>query len=121
MPSARTGPDQKHALEALWRKWVFPFPVSTDGGITSRLPFPNSARCCCYAATLGSLYRSPVTIIAQIILAILLASATAAILGVRRESSLTSQGRLVPCFGHSGRLPARQPPGAAVDRGRPAW
>ena len=23
MPSARTGPDQKHALEALWRKWVF--------------------------------------------------------------------------------------------------
>jgi hypothetical protein len=24
MPSAGTGPDQKHALEALWRKWVFP-------------------------------------------------------------------------------------------------
>lgn len=23
MPSARTGPDHKHALEALWRKWVF--------------------------------------------------------------------------------------------------
>ena len=23
MPSARIGPDQKHALEALWRKWVF--------------------------------------------------------------------------------------------------
>jgi hypothetical protein len=21
MPSAETGPDQKHALEALWRKW----------------------------------------------------------------------------------------------------
>jgi hypothetical protein len=29
MPSARTGPDQKHALEALWRKWVFPFFGST--------------------------------------------------------------------------------------------
>lgn len=24
MPSAKTDPDQKHALEALWRKWVFP-------------------------------------------------------------------------------------------------
>ncbi len=24
MPSAKTGPDQKHALEALWRMWVFP-------------------------------------------------------------------------------------------------
>lgn len=24
MPSAKMGPDQKHALEALWRKWVFP-------------------------------------------------------------------------------------------------
>jgi hypothetical protein len=24
MPSAKVGPDQKHALKALWRKWVFP-------------------------------------------------------------------------------------------------
>ena len=24
MPSAKTGPDRKHALEALRRKWVFP-------------------------------------------------------------------------------------------------
>lgn len=24
MPSAKTDPDQKHALEALWRKWVLP-------------------------------------------------------------------------------------------------
>ena len=24
MPSAKAGPDQKHALKALWRKWVFP-------------------------------------------------------------------------------------------------
>jgi hypothetical protein len=29
MPSARTGPNQEHALEALWRKWVFPFFGST--------------------------------------------------------------------------------------------
>jgi Transposase IS116/IS110/IS902 family len=26
MPSAESGPDQKHALEAHWRRWVFPFP-----------------------------------------------------------------------------------------------
>lgn len=24
MPSAKLSPDQKHALEALWRMWVFP-------------------------------------------------------------------------------------------------
>ncbi len=42
MPSAEPGPDQKHALEALWRKWVFPLSVSTGGRITSQLPFPNS-------------------------------------------------------------------------------
>ena len=42
----------------------------------------------------GSLYRCPVIIMAQIILAILLASATAAILGDRRASRRTSQGAL---------------------------
>jgi hypothetical protein len=26
MPSAESGLDQKHALEAHWRKWVFPLP-----------------------------------------------------------------------------------------------
>ena len=40
----------------------------------------------------------PVTIMAQIILAILLASATAAMFGVRRASRRTSQGRPVPCL-----------------------
>jgi len=38
MPSAKTGPDQKHALEALWRKWVFPFSVSTDGALHRDCP-----------------------------------------------------------------------------------
>jgi hypothetical protein len=38
MPSAKTGPDQKHALEALWRKWVFPLPVSTDGALHRDCP-----------------------------------------------------------------------------------
>jgi hypothetical protein len=45
-----------------------------------------------------SIYRSPVIIMAQIILAILLASATAAIFGDRRARNLTSHGRFVPCL-----------------------
>jgi hypothetical protein len=42
MPSAESGPDQKHALEAQWRKWVFPLPVST--GFLHYIPsaLPNS-------------------------------------------------------------------------------
>jgi len=46
MPSAETGPDQKHALEALWREWVFPLSVSTEVYITLLLPFPNCFRRC---------------------------------------------------------------------------
>jgi len=93
MPSVRTGPDQKHALEALWRKWVFPLPVSTDGTLhrdcpSQTLPGPLPKSLC-----IAPRYRSPVTIIAQIILAILLASATAAILGVRRANRCINQGR----------------------------
>jgi hypothetical protein len=38
MPSAKMGPDQKHALEAPWRKWVFPFSVSTDGALHRDCP-----------------------------------------------------------------------------------
>ncbi len=38
MPSAKTGPGQKHALEALWRKWVFPFSASTDGALHRDCP-----------------------------------------------------------------------------------
>ena len=67
--------------------------------ITSRLPFPNSARYCCLGRSQHRVSISlPVIIMAQIILAILLASATAAILGDRRASRRTSQGRLVPCL-----------------------
>jgi hypothetical protein len=63
--------------------------------IAVALPNPEShAR---QAAGTGSLYRSSVIIIAQVIRAILLAKATAAIFGDRRASSETSQGRLVPC------------------------
>jgi hypothetical protein len=38
MPSAETGPGQKHALEAPWRKWVFPLSVSTDGALHRDCP-----------------------------------------------------------------------------------
>jgi hypothetical protein len=49
------------------------------------------------ASATGSLYRSPLTIMAQTIRAILLASAIAATLVGRRASSAVSQGRcLVP-------------------------
>src|ERR1039458_2118305 len=87
MSSAETGPDQKHALEALWRKWVFPLSVSTNGALHRCCPSQTLPGAATYAATtVDSLYRSPVIIMAQIILAILLASATAAIIGVRRAS-----------------------------------
>jgi hypothetical protein len=76
--------------------------LSTLVSITPCLPFPNSkARPArpprpYAAAGSGSLKRSPLIIIAQIIRAILLASATAAILVLRRASNCTSQGRRVP-------------------------
>lgn len=51
------------------------------------------------SASFGSLYLSPPTMIAQAILAILLASATAATLVGRRSINLASHGRLwVPCL-----------------------
>jgi hypothetical protein len=38
MPSAKTGPDHKHALEARWREWVFP-----SSGIDRLLHYISSA------------------------------------------------------------------------------
>ena len=106
MPSAKTGPDQKHALEALWRKWVFPFSGFDRWCITSRLPFPNSARRSAglrlRRSAAGSLYRSPLIIMAQIILAILLASATAAILAGRRASNAPAMAAWFHASGRSG-------------------
>jgi len=64
--------------------------------ITSRLPFPKPVRRCRLDRSRHGLSISlPVTIIAQIILAILLANATAAILGARplSGSSITAISR----------------------------
>ena len=62
------------------------------------LPNLHSRRCPALSRSrrkaTGSLYRSPVIIMAQTILAILLASATAAIFGGRRANNAVSQGRL---------------------------
>jgi hypothetical protein len=55
---------------------------------------------------------------AQIILAILLASATAAIIGVRRASRCTSHGRLVPCL-WAYRMTARAPATSSCLRADP--
>ena len=70
-----------------------------DGALHRDCPSQTLPQCCWLrplpATTELSLYRSPLIIMAQIILAILLASATAATLGVaRRASSCTSQGAL---------------------------
>jgi hypothetical protein len=82
--------------------WVVLIAGSTGSALRAVRP-PNLyitpiARDLIYrASATGSLYRSPLAIMAQTIRAILLASAIAAILVGRRASNAVSQGRcLVP-------------------------
>ena len=91
MPSAETGPDQKHAFEDALAHVGFPAP-----GIDRLIALPPvcpSQACRRSAPDLyavrgtGSRYGSPLVMIAQTIRAILLASATAATLVVRRAMS----------------------------------
>lgn len=103
MLSARSAPDQKHALKAPWDQWVL--PISVVDRLLHDLPFALSnlvkraryrpARSYAACGT-GSRYAPPRVISTQAIRAILFAMATAAILDVRRCSSLSSQGRRVP-------------------------
>ena len=78
----------------------FPDPAVSTGFVHQLCPpFPTSsaiARLVLFYAMIGCLYRSPPVINAQTIRAVLLASATAATLVVRRAISCTSHGRLVP-------------------------
>lgn len=103
MLSARSAPDQKHALEAPWDNWVL--LISVVDRLLHDLPFALSNLV--KRAWLGPLVpmrpvalvrdthrRAPST--TQAIRAILFAIATAAILVVRRCRSLSSQGRRVP-------------------------
>ena len=99
-----SGPGQKPAFEMHWHKWVVLIAGSTGSALRAVRP-PNlhitpddSQRDRYYAASAtGSLYRSPLAIMAQAILAILLASAMAATLAGLRASNAASHGRcLVP-------------------------
>lgn len=103
MLSARSAPDQKHALEAPWDNWVL--LISVVDRLLHDLPFALSnlvkrawlgpARSYAACGT-GSRYAPPRAINTHATRAILFAIATAAILVVRRCRSLSSQGRRVP-------------------------
>jgi hypothetical protein len=92
-----SGPGQKHALEAPWRKWV----VLVRGRLAwvryRSLLSPTSSRGLLPRVQIlqaGSVarYGSFLAIIAHAMRAILLASATAAIFADRRSISFTSHG-----------------------------
>src|SRR4051812_27033494 len=97
-----SGPESSHST-MLWPMWVVLIAGSTGSALRAVRP-PNLhitsdvRRDLVYAASAaGSLYRSPLAIIAHAIRASLLASAMAATLAGRRASNAVSQGRcLVP-------------------------
>ena len=96
-----TDPDHKHAFEDALAKLGCSVP-GTDRLFALHSVRPSQPRLVAvarrYAAwTTGSLYRSPLVMIAQMMRAVLLASATAATLVVRRASNCASHGRRVPC------------------------
>src|SRR5262245_35888607 len=98
MPSADQVPTKSSHSTMLWHKWVVPIAGSTGSALRAVRP-PNfhiapDIRCdLVYAASAtGSLYRSPLTIMAQTIRAILLASAMAATFAGRRASNAVSHG-----------------------------
>ena len=103
MPSADQVPTNNSHSRMLWHKWVVLIAGSTGSALRAVRPpnlhiTPVVRRDLVYAASaMGSLYRSPLAIMAQTIRAILLASAMAAIFVGRRASNAVSQGRcLVP-------------------------
>src|SRR5947199_10820681 len=99
MPSADQVPVKNTHSTMRWPKWVVLIAGSTGSALRAVRPpnlhiTPDVRRDLVYAASaMGSLYRSPLAIIAQAIRAILLASAIAATLGGRRANSAGSQGR----------------------------
>jgi hypothetical protein len=100
MPSADQVPVKSPHSTMHWHMWVVLIAGSTGSALRAVRP-PNlhitpddSQRDLYYAASAtGSLYRSPLAIMAQAILAILLASATAATFVGRRANNAVSQGR----------------------------
>src|SRR3954467_13180632 len=103
MPSADQVPVKSSHSTMHWHMWVVLIAGSTGSALRAVRPpnlhiTPDARRDLVYAASAtGSLYRSPLTIMAQTIRAILLASAMAATFVGRRASNSVSQGRcLVP-------------------------
>src|ERR1035441_3992126 len=103
MPSADQVPVISTHSTMRWHKWVVLIAGSTGSALRAVRPSnlhitPDVRRDLVYAASAtGSLYRSPLAIMAQAIRAILLASAIAATFVGRRASKAVSQGRcLVP-------------------------
>src|ERR1700682_3485571 len=103
MPSADQVPTNNSHSRMLWHKWVVLIAGSTGSPLRAVRPpnlhiTPVVRRDLVYrASATGSLYRAPLTIMAQTIRASLLASAIAATLVGRRSNNAVSQGRcLVP-------------------------
>ncbi len=92
-----SGPGQKHALKAPWRKWVVLVRgrlawVRYRSAALSNFVARITPRVLDFYAGNVARYGSPRAIIAQAIRAILLANATAATLADRRSISFTSHG-----------------------------
>src|ERR1700745_4332062 len=103
MPSADQVPIRSTHSTMRWHKWVVLIAGSTGTALRAVRPpnlhiTPDCGRDLIHAASAaGSLYRSPLAIMAHAIRAILLASAIAATLVGRRAINAVSQGRcLVP-------------------------
>src|SRR3981189_748946 len=103
MPSADRVPTNTSHSRMPWHMWVVLIAGSTGSALRAVCPpnlhiTPVARRDLVYrASATGSLYRSPLAIMAQTIRAILLASAIAATLVRRRASNAGGQGRfLVP-------------------------
>src|SRR5947207_15825576 len=103
MPSADQVPTKSSHSTMLWHEWVVLIAGSTGSALRAVRPpnlhiTPVVRRDLVYAASAtGSLYRSPLAIMAHAIRAILFASAMAATLVGRRTNNAVSQGLcLVP-------------------------
>src|ERR1700691_3959427 len=99
MPAADQVPVKNPHSMMRWHKWVVLIAGSTGSALRAVRPpnlhiTPDIRRDPVYrASAMGSLYRSPLAIMAQAIRAILLASAMAASLVGFRANNAVSQGR----------------------------
>src|SRR5437588_11256161 len=102
MPSADQVPVISTHSTMLWPEWVVLIAGSTGSALRAVRPpnlhiTPGVRRDLVYAASAtGSLYRSPLAIIAQAIRAIVLASAMAATFVGRRASNADHKRRIRP-------------------------